>query len=403
MEIFHQIKSDPLRAFLSLFGVSVGIFVVSLSLALVEAFSRAVEAGFDHFGSDMIMLERFPVTSGGEDGSDWSRYAARPQPSWQDYLSLQGGPFAWTAFAAKADCDITAGGRLLREARLLGVGGQWQHLVYSTVCAGRDFSLAELAGSDAKAIIGAKIASELFGAGDDPAAACGKSLRVGGRNLTVTGVLSLEGKNVISLYATDYAVVVPFATASQIAGVDNLEAMVAVGPGSGGRDAAVGQVRRIVRSGRRLQPAQEDNFAVNTMEELCRQTMSITGKISAAGALIALFSLLIGGFGIVNIMLVSVRERSWQIGLKLALGARRRRILLEFLTEALLLSATGAALGLLLSALACALIPATLIKVALSPRLALAAAGIALVLGLVSGMAPALQASRLNPVDALRQ
>ena len=102
-------------------------------------------------------------------------------------------------------------------------------------------------------------------------------------------------------------------------------------------------------------------------------------------------------------MLVSVRERSWQIGLKLALGASRRRILMEFITEALLLSALGATLGLLLAAAACALIPDSLIKVNVGATLAAEALGLALVLGLASGAAPALQASRLNPVEALRQ
>ena len=436
MEIFHQIKTDPLRAFLSLFGVSVGIFVVTLSFALVEAFSKAVASGFDHFGSDMIMVERFPVDSRGDgaagggaaerpdegDSADWNRYAARPQASWQDFLAV--APLtdpsatlgmtegttpgmtagAWRAFAGKADADIYFEGKTMRDVRLLGVGGAWQHLVYSSVCAGRSFSTAETSGSEPKAIVGAKIASELLGADpSDYSAACGKTIRSGGRNLTVTGVMSLEGKNIISLYATDYAIIVPFATAEAIAGSDALETMVAVGPGAMDRDAAVGEVRRLVRAARRLSPVQSDNFVVNTMEDLCRPTMSLTGKISTAGIVIALFSLLIGGFGIVNIMLVSVRERSWQIGLKLALGATRRRILLEFILEALLLSALGATLGLLLAAMVCALIPATLIKVAVSPSLALLSAGIALSLGLASGMAPALQASRLNPVDALRQ
>lgn len=428
MEIFHQIKTDPLRAFLSLFGVSVGIFVVTLSFALVEAFSKAVASGFDHFGSDMIMVERFPLDSRGDgaagggaaerpdegDSADWNRYAARPQASWQDFLAVAPltDPSAtlgtttgtWRAFAGKADADIYFEGKTMRDVRLLGVGGAWQHLVYSSVCAGRSFSTAETAGSEPKAIVGAKIASELLGADpSDYSAACGKTIRSGGRNLTVTGVMSLEGKNIISLYATDYAIIVPFATAEAIAGSDALETMVAVGPGAMDRDAAVGEVRRLVRAARRLSPVQSDNFAVNTMEDLCRQTMSLTGKISTAGIVIALFSLLIGGFGIVNIMLVSVRERSWQIGLKLALGATRRRILLEFILEALLLSALGAVLGLLLAALVCALIPATLIKVAVSPSLALLSAGIALALGLASGIAPALQACRLNPVDALRQ
>lgn len=448
MEIFHQIKSDPLRTFLSLFGVSVGIFIVVVSFALVDAFKRAVVAGFDHFGSDMIMVERFPVVeessgdgAGNGDGggdADWSRYAARPQPSREDYLALcssslgaggqgadnqqdmQTNPYAmgggyirqsaddqrntcqpiisWTALAGEAEADISYSGKIIRGCKLVGVCGAWQHLIYSSVCQGRDFSGAESSGGDAKVVIGAKIAEQLFAEGD----CCGRTVRIGGRNMTVIGTLSHEGKNIINLYATDYALIVPFAAAEKIAGEGALETMIAAGPGSATREVALGEMRRTLRAARRLSPSQEDNFALNTMDDLCRETVALTRKITVLGLIIALFSLLIGGFGIVNIMLVSVKERTWSIGLKKALGARRKRIMAEFLLEALLLAVFGAVAGLLLAWGAVALIPAGVIDAAITPAHILLAFGVALVLGLASGLAPAAQAARLNPVDALR-
>lgn len=412
MEIFHQIKSDPLRTFLSLFGVSVGIFIVVVSFALVDAFKRAVVAGFDHFGSDMIMVERFPVVSDGGEDADWSRYAARPQPTREDYLALaskDGGQvldqrpsnMAWFALAGESEVDVVYGGKAMRGCKLVGVCGDWQHLVYSSVCDGRDFSLAETSGSDAKVILGAKIADELF-ADKATGAICGSTARVGGRNMTVIGTLSHEGKNIINLYATDYALIVPFAAAEKIAGEGALETMIAVGPGSATREVALGEMRRTLRAARRLSPSQEDNFALNTMDDLCRETVALTRKITVLGLIIALFSLLIGGFGIVNIMLVSVKERTWSIGLKKALGARRKRIMAEFLLEALLLAVFGAVAGLLLAWGAVALIPAGVIDAAITPAHILLAFGVALVLGLASGLAPAAQAARLNPVDALR-
>lgn len=394
MELFLKNKSDALRTFLSLVGVSVGIFVVTVSFSLVDAFSHSVVAGFDHFGSDMIMVERFPVTGGG----DWSRYAARPQPRWEDYMALSGTSAGWIAFAAEAQADIVCDGKMLRDCKLLGVSGAWQHLVYSRVSGGRDFSAAELSGAGSKVIIGSKVAQELFGRDN----ACGRTVRIDGRNMTVTGVLSYEGKNVINLYATDYALVVPYAVARQIAGRDNLETMIAIGPGAEGREAAMESARRTLRASRGLRASQEDNFALNTMEDLCRETVSLTRKISAGGLAIALFSLLIGGFGIVNIMLVSVKERTFIIGLKKALGAKRRRILLEFMLEAVSLSLMGAALGLLLAWGALALIPSGVLTVRLSATNAILGFAMAVVLGLASGVLPAAQASRLAPVDALR-
>ena len=464
MELFRNFRSDALRTFLSLSGVSIGIFVVTVSFALVDVFSRSVVAGFDHFGSDMIMVERFPVVGeeipgqAGNDGKngarndggdDWSRYAARPQPSREDYMAvsgasvthgttpvtpgptpvtpgttpvthgsmpvthgttpvtpgLTGGPGGWTALAGSSEADIVCDGKSLRGCKLVGVAGGWQHLVYSSVASGRDFSLAELSGSDAKVIIGAKIARELFGVdmqSESGEGICGRTVRIDGRNMTVIGVLSYEGKNIINLYATDYALIVPFLTAENLVGKDNLETMIAIGPGSAGREAAMQDARRVLRSSRGLRAAQEDNFALNTMEDLCRETVTLTRKITAAGLIIALFSLLIGGFGIVNIMLVSVKERTAVIGLKKALGAKRRHIMLEFMAEALFLSIFGAALGLLLAAGVLALIPAVVIDARLSVSHIALAFALSLALGLVSGLAPASQASRLNPVDALR-
>lgn len=431
MEIFHQIKSDALRTFLSLVGVSVGIFVVTVAFAVVDAFKAAVVAGFDHFGSDMIMVERFPVTGG--EGADWSRYAARPQPSREDYLALSGkiagqagndasvtpdnvasvtpgnvaavtpgltGGLSWIAFAGEAKADVVYAGKRLSDCKLIGVSGAWEHLVYSSVCQGRAFSAAELGGGDAKVILGAKAARSLLGSSG--ADICGSSVRIEGRSMTVVGVLSEEGKNIINLYATDYALVVPFATAQQIVGREALETMIAIGPGAAGRDAAMAEATRLLRAGRGLKAAQEDNFALNTMEDLCRETVALTSKISIVGILVALFSLLIGGFGIVNIMLVSVKERSYSIGLKMALGAQRRRILLEFMLEALLLSVFGAALGLLLAWGAVSLIPSGVLSARLTATHVALAFTVAVVLGLASGIAPAARASHLNPVEALR-
>lgn len=320
---------------------------------------------------------------------------------------MTGDPGGWTAFAGSAQADIVCDGKVLRDCKLVGVAGEWQHLVYSGVAAGRDFSLAELSGSDAKVIIGAKIAQVLFGvdmrsAAGGAEALCGRTVRIAGRNMTVIGVLSYEGKNIINLYATDYALVVPFATAEAVAGKDNLETMIAIGPGVAGREAALQETRRALRASRHLRAAQEDNFALNTMEDLCRETVALTRKITAAGLIIALFSLLIGGFGIVNIMLISVKERTAAIGLKKALGAKRRHIMLEFMAEALSLSVVGAALGLLLAAGALALIPAGVISARLSASHIALAFALSIVLGLASGLAPASQASHLNPVDALR-
>ncbi|MBP5505378.1 MAG: ABC transporter permease [Bacteroidales bacterium] len=431
-----QTKSDPLRTALSLAGVSVGIFVVTLSFALVDGFKQAVVAGFDHFGSDMVMVERFPVVEEGGDSAEesereageeddgaaaWSRYSMRPMPSREDYLALtqakdlhesecSGGAFGWTALAADGVAVVTYGSKTLSETKLVGVMGDWLHLVYSTVCEGRNFSQSELNGRDAKVILGARITEALFGSADSQDLydnICGQTVRISGRPMTVIGTLSHEGRNVINLYATDYAVIVPFAVAEQLCGRESLETMIAIGTGAqqgaaSGRDATLGEARQILRASRHLFPAQEDNFALNTMEDLCRETVSITRKITMLGIIVTLFSLLIGAFGIVNIMLVSVKERIWEIGLKKALGATRKHILREFLLEAFALSLLGAAVGLAFAWLATTLIPTDVISARLTAAHIALAFALAAVLGLGSGLAPAAQACDLEPASALR-
>lgn len=434
-------KGDGLRNILSLAGVSIGIFIVVVAFALVDGFKRAVSAGFDHFGSDMVMVDRFPSDS---DEGDWSRFAARPQPSFEDYSYVRehlAMPGVRLAFAGKAGADAVAEGKLIRDCDLLAVGGDWPMLLYSGVEKGRQFSAAESSGSDDKVIIGAKVASGLF-QDSDP---CGSTLRVSvvspegvriQRNLRIVGVLSPEGKKVISLYKSDYAVIIPYGSARRLVAEDGMETMIAAKGGAAGMTAAKGAVvnavaggdaakggagrearsggagvdcellkerlRLLLRSARRLSPGQEDNFSLNTMESMAGQVMSLVGKINLAGMAVALFALLVGGFGIMNILFVSVKERTPQIGLKKALGARRRVIVGEFLAEALVLSAAGAAVGLALAALLVSLIPSGAVEVHMTVKYAVWAFALALGLGTASGLAPALAASRLNPVETLR-
>ena len=414
MEIQVFKKGNGLRNVLSLAGVSIGIFIVVVAFALVDGFKRAVSAGFDHFGSDMVMVDRFPLDSG---EGDWSRFAARPQPSFDDYsylkehLPAQG---CRLAFAGKAEADAVAGGKLIRACDLLAVGGDWPMLLYSGVERGRQFSPAENSGSDDKVIVGAKVASGLF-AGEDP---CGRTLRVSVlsaageplyRNLRVVGVLAPEGKKVISLYKSDYALILPYTTARRLIGEDEMETMIAVRGSDGAhggvamdREALTGNLRLLLRSARRLSPGQEDNFALNTMESMASQVTGLIGKINLAGMTVALFALLVGGFGIMNILFVSVKERTPQIGLKKALGARRKVIVGEFLAEALVLSAAGAAVGLAFAALLVAFIPSGAVEVHMSVQYVVWAFALAILLGTASGVAPALSASRLDPAETLR-
>jgi putative ABC transport system permease protein len=265
---------------------------------------------------------------------------------------------------------------------------------------GREFSDEELAGGTPACVIGTTVQRTIFGGQD----ALGASLRIGNVACIVIGELQSKGQSSFGDDQDD-VVVVPLATFQRRIGgnrhVDSIVLSVAKGRSSSG---ATNQVTALLRERRRIAPGHDDDFDVRDMKELARALTSVTGTLTALLGGIAAVSLLVGGIGIMNIMLVAVTERTREIGVRLAIGARAREVLLQFLVEAVVLSLLGGVLGVGLGlGGSFGATRALHLPFVFLPVLVGVAFGFSGAVGVVFGYLPARRAARLNPIDALRR
>ena len=378
MQTFRQLKADRFRTLLSLLGVAVGIFSIVAALSLVDSLQKSVREGFSAFGSDLLFVEREPLEPDlNEDGIfRWWEYAARPPVTWREYryLAGRGGgkAFGSIAFASYG-----------RET--VGVDGQWNLLVQQTLAEGRGFASQELEKGLPVVVVGAETGNK-----------CGEAIWLEERRYEVIGVFAKAGMNTVSPVDVDHACLVPFKA-------QNGEAVRSSIILAGAEET---RVRAILRECRRLRPEQKDNFALNRLSFLLEEVDDIFTMVARLGWIVGIFSLLVGGFGIANMLYVSVEERKPQIGICRALGAKRRYIVREFLGEAGLLSLLGGGAGILLAGILLLVLRLTAGKtglpLSLSLRSVFSGISAALLIGLVFGVAPARHAANLHPAEAIK-
>ncbi|MCR5710048.1 MAG: ABC transporter permease [Bacteroidales bacterium] len=377
---FRELKADRLRTLLSLLGVAVGIFSIVASLTLVDSLRNAVSEGFEAFGSDLLFVEREPLEPDlNEDGVfRWWAFTGRPQVSWNEYRYLKDrGSGSSGMQAAFSRIAFASHGR-----RCVGVDGDWPLVVGQPLAEGRGFSAGELSGGRQVAVVGA-----------DVEAAVGSSLWIDGTRYTVIGRFARAGATTVSTVDVDRARIVPFRAMHSPSFRNSIVLS----------DADDGRVRTLMREVRRLPPTVPDNFAFNRLSFLLDEMGEIFRLVARLGWIVGVFSLLVGGFGIANMLYVSVEERKPYIGLCRALGARRRTIVAEFLCEAVVLSLLGAAggIGLVGAALGLVSLAGTSLSLTLSFRAVVSGLAAAAALGLLFGVAPARSAAGLSPVEAL--
>lgn len=377
-QAFRSLKADRFRTLLSLAGVAVGIFSIVAGLTLVEVLRRTLTDSFAACGSDLLFVEREPMEPDlNEDGVfRWWEYAARPPVTWEDYRYIAVQPDAWTQIAFAAYGTET-----------VGVAGDWQLLVNLPLAAGRRFSRQELE-SGAPVVM----------AGAETEARPGEAIWLDGHRYEVIGTFEKAGMMTVSPVDADRVYLVPFKPHRHT--IQRGSILLA------GADPE--QIRRLMRESRRLSPLQQDDFALNRLSFLLEEIEDLLSLVARIGWIIGLFSMLAGGFGIANMLYVSVEERKAQIGICRALGARQRTVVAEFLGEAALLSLSGGSAGImlvqivLLSAHAFSGAFAASLPLLLPFSAVAAGLGTALVLGLAFGVAPARMAAHLNPVEAIR-
>lgn len=414
-----QLRSDKLRTFLSLFGVSIGIFSIVAIFTAIDSLQGQIREGLEQFGSDVILIGRFPLAADDEDapagakggGSSpenggpgefrWWEYLKRPAVTMEDYefvrnhLRVDGT----VSYLFQSSLNVKYRRNSISGCRISCVGAGWEKITRVDLERGRYFSGEEVSRGSSVAIIGAEVAGQLFG-DEDPV---GKTIRIGSRESYVIGVHKRQGEGGFTLWSPDNSVLIPVNFGKYMINFRNADGMVVARPGEGVADTDFeDELRTLMRARRRLRPGDKNNFSLNRMTYLLSMVQAVFDGLGKAGWIIAGFSLLIGGFGIANIMFVSVKERTHIIGIQKALGAKRYVIMTQFLTEAAALAVTGGLIGILLVWVLILAVPGDMgFPMRLSLSNVLNGMGIASAIGLAAGLIPARIGAGLDPVIAI--
>lgn len=399
-----QLRVNKVRTFLSLLGITIGIFCTIAVFTLTKSLETNVHQQMASMGSNVIFVQRWPWGNAG--GEDWWKYIQRPQANYNEYQELKQRIHNASAFAYVYDSDdktISRGDDYMENVTMLAVTDGFDKIQNMDLTGGRFFTPMESASNSMMVILGANIWQGLFKTAAD---AIGKEVEFAGRKFTVIGVLKTYGQNIASNFDYDNSVLVPYAAARTIVNDRSRWVepyiMVKTAPHVSVQELK-NELRGAMRAIRRQKPAEEDNFALNELSMMEESSESMFQKINYGGLFIGFFALLVGGFGIANIMFVTVKERTNIIGLKKAIGAKRAVILQEFLIEAIILCLIGGAIGLLLVFLVTKLISAVVFfQIYMTGGIIAMGLGISILAGVIAGYIPAYTASRLNPVVAIR-
>ena len=306
-----------------------------------------------------------------------------------------------TAMFVSSNVNLGFKDNILTNVNIYGVSEEFNNIQTIEIQYGRYLNESEFLRGTSTGIIGYSVAEQLF---TNPESAVGAEISYNGRRVNVVGVIKKQGQSFVGGFDYDQALIVPYRYFAGVYNPDNSNPFIMVQgrenvPSKGLQDELTG----IMRQTRRLSPVEEDNFSCNDVAMFSEQVKGFFGQVSAGGWAIAGLSLIVGAFGVANIMFVTVRERTSQIGLKKALGAKRRTILTEFLLESAFLCIIGGLIGLglvwVLSLVLSAVLP---FPIFIAPNIIILALSICIILGIISGIIPASIASKMDPVVAIR-
>ena len=397
---WQALKSNLLRTILSLSGVTIGIFSIIGVYTMVDSLEANIKNSLSSIGDKVIYVEKFPWQFG-EGEYPWWRYFRRPRPKYSEYKYLKENLENARAvtimdwFLAPAKYKNSSYNSLCQ-----GITYDFNSITEIPISSGRYFSPNETESGRNVAILGGEVSEVLFG-DEDP---LGKSVKIKGENFLVIGVQEKKGKQLVDVGGSpDQKIYIPFVKHKRMFSTGNLYGMISVQAFDSDlkMEKLESEIRGKMRTVRGLRPLDEDNFALNRPDAAANFLTSIFGSLRAGGFVIGLFSLLIGGFGIANIMFVSVKERTNIIGIQKSLGAKNFFILFQFLFEALFLCLIGGLFGLLLVYLA-SFIQLGSLDIILSSGNIIFGLTISSVIGIIAGMIPATQAARMDPVIAIR-
>ena len=398
---WRALAGNPMRSLLTMLGIIIGVAAVITMIAVGSGAQQRVEAQIKSLGSNIMLVlpgsqNAAGVRLGAQSGQSLSEFDAQAIAT--EILEVQA-----VAPSSRASAQVVFGNANWNTF-VFGTTPEYHEVRDWPVVAGREFEAADMQGSGKVAVLGQTVAQQLFG-DTDP---LGQTIRVRQVPLTVIGILGRKGQNALGQDQDD-AIIVPISTfRNRILGTTQgrLKRVGAINvkvADTQSMSATAERVRELMRQRRRIQAGQDDDFSVRNLSEMLQAQEDSSRVMTILLAAVACVSLVVGGIGIMNIMLVSVTERTREIGLRMAVGARGRDILAQFLIEATLLSLMGGAMGVLLgSAAALGIAWWAEWPVHLMPQSVVLAVGFSVAVGVFFGYYPARRASRLLPIAALR-
>ncbi len=396
----NSLAVNKLRTFLSLLGITIGIFSIISVFTVINSLESSIKTSISSLGEEVIYIQKWPWQFGGE--YKWWEYLRRPVPKLEEAkkvreLSKLANASTFMVYPRKT---IQYKDNSVEEVQIISGEHEYQDIKSFEIQKGRYFSPWESGSGKNRVIIGSELAENLF----DEQNPIGKDIKLGGRKVNVVGVFAKEGEDMFG-NSMDNNAFLPINYIRNIVNIksENIGPLIMVEPKEGiSAEELKEELRGIMRAIRRLKPTENDDFALNQASLISQGFESLFSIIDIAGIIIGGFSIIVGGFGIANIMFVSVKEQTRLIGIQKALGAKRYFILFQFLFEAVILCLIGGLVGLLLVFIATQLLgAASEMDFFMSAGNVTSGILLSVTIGIISGILPAMKASKLDPVEAM--
>lgn len=398
------LKVNRLRTLLTLLGITIGIFAIISVFTVLDSLENTIRNSLSSLGDDIIYVQKWPWAPPPGEEYAWWEYWNRPVPTIKEYeqFKKRSDRAKIINFAASTLRNVKYKSNTRENVIIWANSHEFERIRAFELEDGRYFTPFESIAGKNICLIGHQVAKDIF-QGRNP---IGKEIKIQGRKIMVVGLIAKEGKDILNSGGSlDEMIILPIIYAKSLMDIksENTNPMIMVKAKPNVSVAELkDELRSILRSTRTLSPKQKDNFALNQSSILNSALNSIFAVINVAGWLIGGFSILVGGFGIANIMFVSVKERTNLIGIQKSLGAKRRFILWQFLFEAVILSLIGGIIGLLLIFIG-SIIASNKIDLEITLTLGNIILGliISICIGIISGIFPSYKAAKLNPVEAI--
>jgi putative ABC transport system permease protein len=398
----QELIKNKLRTFLSLFGVTIGIFCIIGVLSTVSSLEKNIQDGVNSLGNNTVYIDKWDYQGGAV--YPWWKYVNRPSPKLMEMRLIKEKMSAKinAVFSFTTQSFIQFDDDKLDGINYHGITDEFDKIQPIEIVYGRYLNQMDFDYGTPNIVIGYDNAEVLFG---KPEKAIGKEVSLRNKKAIVVGVVKKQGKSFVDGWEFDKSIVLSYKFMKQMLFNErwNNPKIIIKGPDDMSSDALKDELKGAMRSIRRLGPTEEDDFALNAISDFSKSVSNLFGSVNLGGWLIGLLSLIVGAFGIANIMFVTVRERTPIIGLKKAIGAKRRTILMEFLLESALICIIGGLIGIILVVILAQLLSSAFnFPIFVSTQILGLAIFICIAIGMLAGIIPAMIASKMDPVVAIR-